>query len=42
MPCEYVHEGFFGKQEVVLRPISERTGHEPMTFAVWLKYVKTP
>jgi len=42
VPCEYIHEGFPGTHELVLRPISERTGHDPVTFTVWLKYSRKP
>jgi hypothetical protein len=42
VPCEYTHEGFPGSQELILRPISERAGHDPCSFAVWLKYSRQP
>lgn len=38
--CKYVHNGFPGEWSLVLRPISERTGHDPDTFVVWLNYRK--
>jgi DUF1680 family protein len=40
--CEYTHGGFPGKHPLTLRPIAERTTHEPATFAVWLKFRKEP
>jgi DUF1680 family protein len=37
--CEYIHDGFFSVQQVTLRPIAERTEHEPMTFGARLSYM---
>ncbi|MBI5092817.1 MAG: glycoside hydrolase family 127 protein [Candidatus Hydrogenedentes bacterium] len=36
--CSYVHDGFPGTQSLTLRPVSERSAHEPASFAVWLNY----
>ena len=38
MKCNYVHDGFPGNQSVTLRPVSERSAHEPASFAVWLNF----
>ncbi|NIA14054.1 MAG: hypothetical protein GWP08_08230 [Nitrospiraceae bacterium] len=34
----YTHDGFPGEYPVTLRPMSERTAHDPVTFAAWLNY----
>ena len=38
MNASYTHEGFPGEHPVVLRPMSERTGTDALTFAAWLNY----
>ncbi|MFA6243308.1 MAG: beta-L-arabinofuranosidase domain-containing protein, partial [Candidatus Hydrogenedentales bacterium] len=35
--CDYVHGGYPDVQKVTLRPLSERTLHEPRAFITWLK-----
>ncbi len=35
---QYEHGGFPGQHPVTLRPVSERTSHGPLTFAVWLHF----
>jgi DUF1680 family protein len=38
--AEYLHDGFYGKNRVVLRPFSETSFQRPSNVRIWLNFVK--